>query len=99
MVCGVRVNSQECRSGPFVGDLTPNRCVVGCFRASARPGVDIARDQAVGGGRRKQYVIDTDALIVLPAPGLIIPESVGAGPVRVQSAKSVRQSQIDDAAE
>ena len=46
---------------------------------AANVAVDDHAGQAVGGLRREQQVVDADAVVPLPGPGLIVPEGVAAG--------------------
>src|SRR3546814_18776399 len=56
--------------------LFRSRCLVGGLGLAARAAVDLAALQQVGGLRRQQEVIDAQALVVLPAAALVVPEGI-----------------------
>src|SRR5690348_10047427 len=53
-------------------------------------------DEAVGGLRRQEAVVDADAVVLLPGTRLIVPERVDAG-TRRGSPDSVCQSESEEA--
>src|SRR6185437_2005061 len=76
----------------------PHRRVVGPLVFAARPLVDVGVEQAVGGLRRAQQVIDAQALVAIPAPGLIIPEAV-AMRLGMEDAERIDQAEVEEGAE
>ena len=46
---------------------------------ASRKTIDSRGGHAVGGLRRQQQVVDADAVVLLPGPGLIVPECVDPG--------------------
>ena len=59
--------------------IRPDRHVVGWLLPAPHMLVDADAGEAIAGLRRQQQMIDSDALVLLIGPGLIIPESVLTG--------------------
>src|SRR5262249_53122849 len=64
----------------------------------SRAFVDRPRDKPVGRPRRQKHVIDTNAIVLLPGTGLVVPIGIVAG-VAMAGAESVGQPEIYDATE
>src|SRR6266853_1937291 len=56
----------------------PDWHVVGWFFPAARVLVDADRRLAVGGQRRQQQMVDSDACILLPGAGSVVPKRIDA---------------------
>src|SRR5262245_43294532 len=59
--------------------LEPHRHMVGGLLPGARMPVDAGGKKPIGRLRGGQDVIDADAVVLLPGPGLIVPERVDPG--------------------
>src|SRR6266481_3840568 len=60
-------------------EIGPDRHVVRRFFPGAHIAVDADIDQPVAGLRRQQQMVDPQAPVLLPGPGLVVPEGVLAG--------------------
>src|SRR5215471_1315975 len=78
-------------------ELAPDRRVVRGPVLRPRPLVDVACGDPVRRLWRQQQMIDSQALVAVPASGLIIPESVSMR-FAVKDAVSVGETEIDQRA-
>src|SRR5215472_13909344 len=81
-------------AGRLQRELAPDRRVVRGAVLGPRPLVDVAGGDPVRCLWRQQEMIDSQAFVAVPAPGLIIPESV-AMRFAMEDAVSVGQPEID----
>ena len=58
--------------------------------------VDAGAVQGIRRRRRQQHVVDADTVVLLPRPGLVVPERILLGQ-RVAGVDRVDQAQIDEA--
>src|SRR5215831_210818 len=75
-----------------------DRHVIGWLVPAADMAVDARIDQAVGGLRRQQQMIDADAVILCPCAGLVIPKAVEVW-IIAHSAYRIGQSEVDERTE
>src|SRR5215475_4693140 len=78
-------------------EYNPDGDVVGRLFPATGELVDAGRNQPIGGLRRKQDVIDADAMILLPCPRLVVPERVDAR-TWLAGTHGVGEAEIDEAA-
>src|SRR5690348_3050115 len=90
-------NLQEPRVGSIL-DLDPGRRMVAGLVAAAIGLVDAGIEQAVGGRRREQQMVDPEAGVALPATGGIIPEGIDRA-VGIAGADRIGETKAEDAAE
>src|SRR5215203_7197755 len=78
--------------------LAPHRYVVGRVGQAAYGLVDAGGGEPVGGLRREQEMVDTQAPVLGPAAGLVVPEGVDRR-VGLEGADRVGQAEVDQAAQ
>ena len=76
----------------------PDRHVIGRLFAFANIAVYVAGAEPVGGLGRKQDMVDADALVLAPGPGLVVPEGILPG-LAVAGAEGIGIAQIFDPAQ
>src|SRR5262245_12101062 len=93
-----RSRSPACAPRRLNLQLAPHGGVIGGLVQPAWALVDIRGGEAVGGLGREQEMVDAQALVLLPAAGLIVPIAV-AMRLGMQRAEGVDEAEIDEAAE
>src|SRR5665647_3933894 len=78
--------------------IDEHRHVVGRLVPGAHVIIDAGVGQPVGGLRRQQQVVDADAVVLLPGPGLVVPERVQVGSI-AGGADGVGEAEIQETAE
>src|SRR4029077_5616738 len=77
----VRAGGSPESARPIDREVDPHRNVVRRLFPTANLRIDAGRLQAVSRLRRQQKVIDSDPVVLLPCPGLVVPERIEVGPI------------------